>query len=801
MSRIRLTVVLSVLAWSLDAGAEPLVTVVASDATAAEAGSTGEFTFLLSEAAPDGGLTLSYETAGTAQPSQGKTGDYTTLSGRLEVPAGAQLVRLPVTPNLDQVTEGTETVSLQLTAGRGYAVGEPGQATVSIVDASSVQPMPVVSLEATTPVFREGEPEPGRITIRLNSPARSPLSVRFRIDGSASGDDYQPSAEALITVAAGADSGSITFSAVDDDVTEALQETVRVSLLAGDGYTLSSAAAVVQLILEDNETRAGNAAGAPGIVSRIDGLTERTAGLDETLIIGATVRDSDGNPISGVAIQWTLDDAGAAAGGQLSAADNFTNAGGEARVSLRTASQPAVYRVSIEAVGNAEATVRQTFIVTAGLIDSTRPHTPQAAVARALDTLCPRLAQSEAELTAPQRALLQRCEALINASKTGEDDDVSAALRALAPEETAAQRSLGVRVTNQQLQNIAARLAALRHGSTGVALSGLTLHVGEEMLPAAVFTQGLENAWRGGVAGDAIGDDGSNGLWVDEQWGFFLSGRLGNGSKERTDNESGFDFNTDGLTAGVDYRYSPRTVVGAALGFARTDAEVEANGGAIESDGFSLSAYSTYYWNERGFFDAVLSYANNDFTHTRNIAYLADGVNTQRSGRGDTSGNQLAWSLGTGYEMAAVWGLDTEFFARMDYLNASVDGYTESGAEELALIVAEQAFDSIVLSVGTGVAKAFAQTWGVLLPQATLSWEYDISDAYPIAARFLHDPNGIEFSFDSDTPDQSALRAGLGVSALLRAGTTLFLAWDTVLGRDAYNEHEWSAGARFARTF
>lgn len=800
MPPIRWIAVLPLLLCALDTVAAPLVTVSASDATAAEAGSTGEFTFFLSEAAPDGGLSLRFETSGTAAPGPANNGDYTPLPGQISVPAGATSARLTVVPHRDQETESTETVTVEVAGGANYEIGEPAQATVSIVDASSVRPVPVASLEATTTTLRESSPEPGQIRIRLNTPANSPLTVHFRIDGTAGPDDYQASADSVITIAAGADSGSLTFTALDDDITEALQETIRVSLLTGDGYTLSSAASTAQLSIEDDEPRAGGAAGAPGIASTIDGLEERTAGLSETLAIAATVRDSDGNPVSGVALQWTLDDASTAAGGQLSNADEFSNGDGEARVSLRTAAQPAVYRVTVTAVGAGDSSVRRTFTVEAGLINSTRPHTPQAAVARALDTLCPRLAANAAQLTAPQQALLQRCQELINASEAGEDTDVEAGLRAMAPEESAAQRSLSARAANQQLQNIAARLAALRQGATGVSLTGLALHLGDTALPASVFTDSLAQSVRGAAAGDAIGDDGSS-LWTDEHWGFFLSGRLGDGSKDRTENESGFDFTTDGLTGGVDYRHSPRLVLGGALGFARTDAEVEANGGSLESDGYSLSAYTTYYWNELGFVDAVVSYGSNDFNSTRNIAYRADGVSTQRTGQGDTSGNQLALSLGAGYEIAAIRRFDAEVFARLNYVDTHVDGYTENGAEELALSIGEQEFNSLVLSFGTLVAKAFAQTWGVLVPQATLAWEYDTSDAYAISARFLHDPSNTEFGFDTDTPDRSALRAGVGVSAVLRAGTTFFVAWDGVLGRDDYDEQEWSAGVRVARTF
>ena len=49
--------------------------------------------------------------------------DYPPLLGYIIIPAGQSSVKLPLSPNPDVQNEGTDTVTLTLTPGNGYAVG------------------------------------------------------------------------------------------------------------------------------------------------------------------------------------------------------------------------------------------------------------------------------------------------------------------------------------------------------------------------------------------------------------------------------------------------------------------------------------------------------------------------------------------------------------------------------------------------------------------------------------------------------------------------------------------------------
>jgi hypothetical protein len=106
----------------------PLVTVTAADASAAEAGDTGAFTFTRS-GDTSAAITVNFDVGGTASAGT----DYTTLPTSVSIPAGQTAASLTVTPVSDTAPEGSETVLLALSGGTGYDI-DTSTASVRIAD-------------------------------------------------------------------------------------------------------------------------------------------------------------------------------------------------------------------------------------------------------------------------------------------------------------------------------------------------------------------------------------------------------------------------------------------------------------------------------------------------------------------------------------------------------------------------------------------------------------------------------------------------------------------------------------------
>ena len=198
---------------------------------------------------------------------------------------------------------------------------------------------------------------------------------------------------------------------------------------------------------------------------------------------------------------------------------------------------------------------------------------PQAALARAIDFVCPNLAALPS-LTANQQDLLARCsEMLGNAmfNQTGFLFPSGAASLGLSNAELAdvlgkvSQQNMTSQGTNSietASKVVGARLAGLRRaGTPRFAFNGWNL---EEKTASIAPTFTLRGKGGGASADPNAGN----------RFGVFLNGNGSFGQKDTTDREVGFDFHTVGGTVGADYRVTDTLILGAAFHYLRTNADL-----------------------------------------------------------------------------------------------------------------------------------------------------------------------------------------------------------------------------------
>lgn len=210
------------------------VTIEALDADASEiAPATG--TFRVSRSGPLGvALPINITVTGTAA----RIFDYTlalpngsTLFSTINLNAGQASTTLTVTPILDTLLEGDETVVLTLDPG-GYIVGTPNSASVTIADN-----VPIVTLQATDADASEFGPDTGAFTVTRTGPTGVALPVSLSRSGTAGTSDYQ-FIPATVSIPSGQTSATITVTPVLDAVAEAA-ETLTLTLASGS-YTVGT---------------------------------------------------------------------------------------------------------------------------------------------------------------------------------------------------------------------------------------------------------------------------------------------------------------------------------------------------------------------------------------------------------------------------------------------------------------------------------------------------------------------------------------------------------------------------------
>jgi hypothetical protein len=107
----------------------PTVIIVATDASASEAGNTG--TYLISRTGSIAKtLTVSLSYSGTAQNGV----DYVKLATQFTIPAGSSSVAVVLTPRADANSEKSETAIATLQTSKSYVVGSSAKATITIAN-------------------------------------------------------------------------------------------------------------------------------------------------------------------------------------------------------------------------------------------------------------------------------------------------------------------------------------------------------------------------------------------------------------------------------------------------------------------------------------------------------------------------------------------------------------------------------------------------------------------------------------------------------------------------------------------
>ncbi|MEO6593764.1 MAG: autotransporter domain-containing protein [Planctomycetota bacterium] len=367
-------------------------------------------------------------------------------------------------------------------------------------------------------------------------------------------------------------------------------------------------------------------------------------------------------------------------------------------------------------------------------------------------------------------AVLQTCQALIDAAQANNGAVVEDALENLAAEEISAQSNVAGAILTQQKANVAARMASMRGGSSGLDVAGLSIFTGNGALSLGMFGQNLNAAQDDSAAG-GVGD------LRPSPWGVFVNGSIGGGSRDSMAAESGFDFDNYGVTAGVDYRLNDRAFVGLALGYSASAVDLDQGAGELDTDGLGLTAYYSWYGTNGWYADGSLGYFRNQYDQSRVIDLTSLGL-ARDVAMSDTDTSQFVATLGVGYEFSRNgWLMTPEF--RIEYAGTDIDAFTETGDNNSGFLLAfpEQSFQSLQYSGALQVARAISTTSGILQPFVRVDWYYESdNDGFTLIPRLRSNPNQPFAAIVIDDPDRNFGSLSGGVSWVRPGGTQLYLS-------------------------
>ena len=756
-------------AWSGAATADFGVTISASPTTVPDANGSSIYTITKESGLSGLGVYVYVAVGGTATLGT----DY-SLEG-LHSDSGSGQYYAYIDPNADQLlvwlsslgsganVERTATLALTDCIA-DYGQGESGSceysgsATVTIQAGGSPAVMPELAIvSGKTQTLDEGE-------------AVAPLVVEVTADGS-------PLSGAGVSWSSSA--GTSVLSATHTNTDSSGRTSV---MLTPDGPGTFTVDAKLD---ETGQTRAFSV-----MVNESDGPHEKLAihsGNDQVITAGQSLAPfvvevtENGEPLSGAQIDWAIVDGN----GSLSTTRSTTDGQGHASTTL---TPTGTGEISVEAT-LAGTDMSVTFGSPASPLSSLPGLSPsEREVGGVVESACPALAalSQQRALTSGEQDLYAVCTALLNASVTN-PGAAAQGITALTPRQFSARRNVSLVVATTQVDNVIQRLANLRAGARGFDFRGLGFSVDGQRVSGSTIASMLDALGeRGG--GASADDDGF------ERLGLFINGNLSWGDKDETTNSGGYGFDTLGLTAGVDYRFTQGLVLGAAMGWASTDVAMDANGGGLDATEWSATLYGTWYPTDSFYLEGSATYGWDDYDQTRNIVYSLLG--TPRSAEADYGGSQYSLMLGAGYDRT-IGASIIDLYGRLEYTKASFDSYRENGAGGLDLNIGEQEASSTKSVLGLQYTHSFSLPSVVLVPQAWFEWAHEFEGGDDsVTGTFVYDPNQARFEVATDAFDTDAFKLGLGVGALFGRGRTAFISYEAALGLHGYREQNINAGVR-----
>jgi outer membrane autotransporter protein len=388
------------------------------------------------------------------------------------------------------------------------------------------------------------------------------------------------------------------------------------------------------------------------------------------------------------------------------------------------------------------------------------------------------------------------CDAVVEAAIQG-DQNTASALRQITPEIATKANFTIRRGGERQVRNLGSRISALRAGVRGLSFQDLDWRIDDQSLSVALLMDAYEYGRQSGAGASA-----DNAL-LTSKLGVFVTGSIGTGKKNETDKESGFDFDTYGLTIGADYRITQQFVLGSALGYIDAQTELDNNAGDLDTQGYSLSFYGTYYHAQNYFLDFAATYGSNNFDQKRRIDYQLNGLaDVSQDLSADYDGDLYSLFVGSGYEFnRGEWAFGPRF--DLEYLRSNVDEFTEEASYPnedgggWATRVSDTKQTWLTFNFGGKVTYTYSAPWGVMLPYARLDWLHEFKDdAQTNTAYFVDDLNGNAIEITTDDPDRDYMRLRIGTSMQFKNGIAGFIDYDTLLANSQWSHHNISLGMR-----
>ncbi|GAB4246452.1 MAG: hypothetical protein OHK005_12280 [Candidatus Methylacidiphilales bacterium] len=370
---------------------------------------------------------------------------------------------------------------------------------------------------------------------------------------------------------------------------------------------------------------------------------------------------------------------------------------------------------------------------------------------------------------------------LITLLNTLDRNGLSNALQQLSPDQLGVMNTLAKQYNRAQGRNLFNRLSEWRLSDGGIAGTVSTSSLRLLDWTSQPVIAGTKLREYTPVSLNSITSPG---------WSLFASGTGQFGDIAADGNGSGFDFNTAGMTIGLDRKITRigdgDLIGGFYAGYAGSNAKLDGAGGRVETDGGKFGVFGS--WIQEGLYvNAQAGGGVANYTTRRNVL-------GQRQ-TGETTGTEFLADLQLGHEwQKGAWRFGPELGLSYGYIG--INRFTERGG--LApLQIQEQNNHSLQSRLGwqTSYEWTGKNDWWIR-PAANFSWGHEFFDPNPsIDSRFASGAGGI---FSVNPTEVGRDTAILGLTTTFGQGTRWsgWVGYEAEVG-DRITVHTLNVGAAF----
>ncbi len=232
--------------------------------------------------------------------------------------------------------------------------------------------------------------------------------------------------------------------------------------------------------------------------------------------------------------------------------------------------------------------------------------------------------------------------------------------------------------------------------------------------------------------------------------------------------QANYDGDLDSLLIGADTLIGNQFLLGFALSYEENDITTDYNGGDNKSDGFTLSPYAAYLFNDIFSIDVSAGYSSLD--------YRTDRIDNTNGNTIKGSFDADRWFVAS--NLNAIINRGNWYVAgRVGYLytEEDQDNYLETGGPT-ARTLPNRHIDLSQIIVGFDVAYNF----GWYEPYATITYLNDINADDGASA------GGLPGNTDASVNDDDEVQTGIGLR-LFDNDVSGTLEWSRVIGRDTFD--------------